>query len=110
MAMPASSAARIRLSRSKSSVRPASIASAVALERAHHFDGFHAHDRHIESHILLRLADFHHHEPLAAGDARGALDGFVRAFHGLDGHAGAVAHHHGLPQIEPRNLLRDCRP
>ena len=68
---------------------------------------FSADDRHIEAHILLRLAYFHDDQALAAGDARGALDGFVGAFHGLDGHAGAVANHHRLARDRvPRSAAR----
>ena len=55
----------------------------------------------------LRLADFHDDEPLAAGNARGALDGFVGSFHGFDGHAGAIANHHRLSQVEAGDLPRD---
>ena len=103
----AASAASISASRSKSRVRPASIASAVAF------------DRRITSIVrkpttgtsnrmsCARLADFHDDQRWPADDPRRALDGFVGAFHGFDGHAGAVAHHHRLAQIERGDLLRD---
>ena len=76
---------------------------------AHHFDGFQADDRYIESHVLPRLAHFHDDQALAAGDARGALDGFVGSFHRFDGHAGAIANHHRLAQIERRRFAARFR-
>jgi hypothetical protein len=40
-------------------------------------------------------------------EARGTLDRLVGAFHGFHGHAGAIADHHGLAQVESGNLPGD---
>jgi hypothetical protein len=61
----------------------------------------------IEAHILRGLAHFDDDDALAAGDSRGALDGFVGAFHGFDGDAGAIADDDGLAEIEGGDLLGD---
>ena len=106
---------RCRLRRRRRSARRArraacgraSIASAVAFERRITSIVFDADDGNVEAHVLPRLAHLHDDKPLAAGDARGALDGFVGAFHGFDGHAGAIANHDGLAQVEAGDLPRD---
>ena len=67
-------------------------------------DGGEAYNGYIEAHVLSRLAHLHHDQRRATGDAPGALDGFVGAFHRLDSHAGAFAHDYRLPQVEPGNL------
>ena len=67
-------------------------------------------NRHIESHVLARLAHLDDHELLPAGDPRGALDGFVGAFHRLDGHARAVAHTTVWPRSRPAICARSVAP
>ena len=104
----ASSAARIRASRSKAKCSPGVDGKSGGVRAAHHFDGFQSNYRHIEAHVLAGLADFHDDQALATGDAGGALDGFVGAFHGFDGDAGAVADHDRLAQVQRRRFARDC--
>jgi hypothetical protein len=73
----------------------------------HDFDGFQADYWNVEAHVLRGLAHFDDDDALAACDSRGALDGFVGAFHGFDGDAGAIADDDGLAEIKRSDLLRD---
>ena len=73
----------------------------------HHFDGFEADNGYIKAHVLPGFAYLYHDERTAVYDAGGPFNGLIRAFHGFDGHAGAVTDHYGLSQIESRNLARD---
>ena len=65
------------------------MASAVAAAALHGFDGAATHNGYIETHVLPGLSDFDDHQRPAGGQAPGALDGFIGALHGFDGHAGA---------------------
>ena len=110
MAMPACRARSSSESRSKSSVRPASTERQLAAGADHGLNGRDADDRHVEAHILIWLGDLDDGQAalkrgrVAVASDRirlaGALDGRVRAFHGLHGHAGLRGHHHRLANVE----------
>ncbi len=104
IAMPASSALLISSSRSNISVFPASIDSADAPAVAHRLHGRQADDRHVETHVLLRLRhldDAH----AGTGELPGARDHFVGAFHRLDRNHGAMLHGDRLADVEPGNRV-----